>query len=150
MKNVLSILAVIAVFAVIGVFVLNGNNYDKNTSSTAGVDEEYSFILNETATDLPEYFAGNQAKAGEISSLWTDTVHPMILVSKATTWPTHHRHLDVLQSLQHIVAVTLSVRNLRVRTNPQTTIDTCTQVLSKLTVDLLIDFLHCIVHLQGH
>ena len=31
MKNVLSILAVIAVFAVIGVFVLNGNNYDKNT-----------------------------------------------------------------------------------------------------------------------
>lgn len=68
MKNVLSILAVIAVFAVIGVFVLNGNNYDKNTSSTAGVDEEYSFILNETATDLPEYFAGNQAKAGEISS----------------------------------------------------------------------------------
>lgn len=68
MKNILSVLMVIVVFAIVGAFILYFNNSENNTSSTTEVDKDYSFILNEKATDLPEYFADNQKQACEISS----------------------------------------------------------------------------------
>ena len=63
----------------------------------------------------------------------------MIVVGKATAWPAQYWNLQSLQSLEHILTVTVDVRNLRILTNPESTVDTATQVLGELTVDLLVD-----------
>ena len=44
--------------------------------------------------------------------LRTDTVHPVIVVGKATTRPTHHGNLQSLQGLKHVLTVTLDIGDL--------------------------------------
>ena len=56
--------------------------------------------------------------------LRTDTVHPVILVGEAATWPTENRNLEGLEGVEHILAITVDVGYLRVLAYPETTIDT--------------------------
>ena len=56
--------------------------------------------------------------------LRTDSVHPVILVGEAATWPAENRNLKSLQGIKHILAITVDIRYLRVLAYPQSTIDT--------------------------
>ena len=73
--------------------------------------------------------------------LWSDAVHPVILVGKAASRPAQHRNLKGLQSLEHVLAVAVDVWYLGVFANPQSAVDAGTKVLSKLSIYLFMDFL---------
>ena len=80
--------------------------------------------------------------------LWTNPIHPVVFISEAATRPTHHRNLDVLQSLKHIITIAIGVWNRRLRTDPKSTIDTSTKVLSKLAIDFFVNLILCLSRIQ--
>ncbi len=65
-----------------------------------------------------------------------NAVGPMILIGKAASGPAQYRHLELAQSLKHVVAVAFGVWYGRILANPQASVDTCAEVLGKLAVDL--------------
>jgi len=67
--------------------------------------------------------------------LWTDSVHPVIFVGEASARPAHYRNLELLESLNEVLSVTVDVWNIRIRTNPDTVIDASSEMLCKLSVD---------------
>ena len=54
----------------------------------------------------------------------TNTVHPVIVVSKAAARPAHHGNLQCLQCLKDILTVAFDVGDRGVLTNPETSVDT--------------------------
>ena len=68
-----------------------------------------------------------------------DTIHPMIFIGKTPPRPTKHRHFQVLQSLKHIITIALGIGNFRIFTYPQTSIDTSSQMLCKLSINMFTD-----------
>lgn len=69
----------------------------------------------------------------------TDTIHPMIFIGKTSARPTKHRHFQVFQCLKHIITIALGIGNFRILTYPQASIDTGSQMLCKLPVNMFTD-----------
>jgi hypothetical protein len=63
----------------------------------------------------------------------------VILVSKASARPAHYRNLENLKSLDEVLAVTVDIRNFRIRSHPDSVIDASSEMLGELTVDFLVD-----------
>ena len=59
----------------------------------------------------------------------------MIFIGKTTSRPTQHGYLQVLQSLKHIVPVTVRIGNGRILAHPQPAVNTRSEVFGKLAVD---------------
>ena len=78
--------------------------------------------------------------------LWSDAVHPVILVGKAASRPTKNRNLKCLQSFEYIFTITIDIGYLRVFSNPQSAVDAGSEVLSKLSINLLMDFLGALIY----
>ena len=55
--------------------------------------------------------------------LWTDTVHPVVLVGKAAARPSEDRYLQRLEGFEDIFPIALYVWDRGVFANPQTAID---------------------------
>ncbi len=62
----------------------------------------------------------------------TDAFAPVVFIGKAASRPADHRHLQALQRSNHIVAVAVGVRDLRVFADPDAAVDAEAQVLCKL------------------
>ena len=77
-----------------------------------------------------------------------DAVHPVILVGKASSWPSQYRNLEGFQSLEHILAIAVDVWYLRVFAYPKSAVDARTKVFSKLSINLLMDFLCALVYMH--
>ena len=63
----------------------------------------------------------------------------MIVICKAAARPAQHGHLQHLQCLEHILTIAVDVRDLRILTYPETAIDTRSQMLRELTVNLFVN-----------
>ncbi len=48
----------------------------------------------------------------------SDTILPVILIGEATARPTHHRHAQFLEGVEHICAVTVDIGYLRISADP--------------------------------
>ena len=80
----------------------------------------------------------------------TYAVHPVILVGKAATGPSEHRHMQVLECAEHILAVAVDVGNRRVFAHPQTAVDARTEMFGKLSVDFLVYLMCALTGVHGH
>src|SRR5262245_47667997 len=67
---------------------------------------------------------------------WSNTVTPIVAVSKTATGPTDDRRLDPPQGLNQGVANASSVRHLGIFTYPDTVINNAAQVLGEMSVDI--------------
>ena len=70
---------------------------------------------------------------------WTDPVHPVVLVGKATAGPAQDGRIKTLQRLDHVVADAAGVGDRRVLADPKPFVDAAAQVLGEVTVDVLVD-----------
>ena len=69
----------------------------------------------------------------------TDAIAPVVLVGEATAWPAHHRHLEVLQCRDDVIAISVGVRNGRLFAHPHAFVDAGAEMLGELAVDVRID-----------
>ena len=81
--------------------------------------------------------------------LWTDTVHPVIVVGKAASWPAHYWDVEVLECFEHVLAIAVDVRDVAVWTNPESAVDTRTEVFRELTIDLIWDDVLALFRVDG-
>ena len=68
--------------------------------------------------------------------LWTNAVHPVIFVGETSSRPAHHGHFECFQCLEHVLAITLHIGDVRIGAYPDAAIDAASEVLGKLSVDL--------------
>ena len=80
----------------------------------------------------------------------TNTVHPMVFIGKASSRPAEYRHFQVFQCFEHIFTITFNIRYGRIFSYPKTSIDTCTEVFGKLTINFLIDDLFSLLRMNSH
>lgn len=73
----------------------------------------------------------------------------MVFICKATSGPTQYRHLELFEGVEHIRTVALRVRNFAVRSYPQSSVDTGTEVLSELSVDFFVDLIFALVSMDS-
>lgn len=71
--------------------------------------------------------------------LGADAILPMVLISEAAAWPTEVRNLNMLECVNHILADTIDIGNLRILANPETAIDAVSEVLGEVAIDVTID-----------
>ena len=71
--------------------------------------------------------------------LWTDSVLPVILIRKTSARPAQYRNLQLLKSLHNIHAHSVHIRDVRMFPNIDSLIDTPSQMLGKMSVDLRCD-----------
>ena len=81
--------------------------------------------------------------------LRSNTVHPVIFVSKASARPTKNRNLKRLQRIENVLTITLDIRDVRIFPYPKTTINAGTKMLSKLSINLFMNFLRTLVNVNG-
>ena len=70
----------------------------------------------------------------------TDTVTPVIFIGETASGPAQYGDMQLTESSEDIIAVSLCVGDRRVFSDPDTAIDTCAEMLGKLSVDFFIDF----------
>ena len=63
----------------------------------------------------------------------------MVFVGKASAWPSHYWYFKLDESIEYILAVSVHIRDIRVRAYPQTSVDACSEMLGKLSVDFFGD-----------
>src|SRR6186713_2839422 len=68
-----------------------------------------------------------------------DAIAPVIFIGKTSAWPANIGNLDGLERLDHVVADSTRVRNLRVRPYPHAFIDTAAEVFRELAEDVTVD-----------
>ncbi len=78
----------------------------------------------------------------------TDTIHPVILVGKATTRPAQIGDAEFLECAQHIVAIAIGIGNRGILTYPESTIDTGTEVFGKLAVDMTANHILTLLRME--
>ena len=59
----------------------------------------------------------------------TDSISPVILIRKASSRPTKHRNLNLLQRLYHIISHAVCIGNIGIFSHIQTAINTSSQML---------------------
>ena len=69
----------------------------------------------------------------------SDTVHPVVIVGKASSRPSHYRDFKFPEGIEDIGTISVFVGNAGIRTNPDTFIDATSEVLGELTVDISRD-----------
>ena len=69
------------------------------------------------------------------------TVHPVILIGKAAARPAEVGDLQLFQGVEHIITIPLCIRYVRVGTHPKAAINTSSEMLGKLSVDVFADLL---------
>jgi len=79
-----------------------------------------------------------------------DAVAPMILVGKASAWPAQYGDLQVLERLQHVVAVAIGIGDVRLWADPKSAVDTRAEMLGKLAVDFFVNFLCALAGVNSH
>ncbi|EGY02328.1 hypothetical protein AZA_63851 [Nitrospirillum viridazoti Y2] len=82
--------------------------------------------------------------------LGADAVAPMVFIGEAAARPAHHRHMQVLQRLHHVLAIAADVGDGAVRTHPDAAIDLRAQMLRELAIDRRGDDRAGMVGLNGH
>jgi hypothetical protein len=70
---------------------------------------------------------------------WPDTVTPVVFVGKATTRPTQVGYINMFKGGDNIVSHAIRIRDFRVFPYPKTIIDTSSQMLGKLSVNVSVD-----------
>ena len=82
--------------------------------------------------------------------LRSDAVLPVILIRKASAGPAKHGNLNLLQCLHHILAHTVLVGNVGVLSHKDSLVDTSSQMLGKMSLQLRVDVaaLHIGIHIQ--
>ena len=73
----------------------------------------------------------------------------MVFVGEASARPSQHGHLQILQRLQHVVAIALGVGDVGLGTHPEPAIDAAAEVFCELAVDFLVDFLFALARMDG-
>src|SRR5690606_35285535 len=66
----------------------------------------------------------------------TDAVAPVVLVGETAAGPAHHRHLQLLQRRDHVVAVAAGVGDLRILAHPDAAVDAVAQVFGELAEEV--------------
>ena len=70
----------------------------------------------------------------------TDAVAPVIFVGEAAAGPAHVRHLDGLESRDHVIADAAGVGDFRIRPDPHAFVHAAAEMLGELTEEMAIDF----------
>ena len=68
-----------------------------------------------------------------------DSVFPVIFIRKASARPAKHRNTDLFQRFHNIGTHTIDIRDLGIFSNINSLIDTASQMLGKMPLDLLVD-----------
>src|SRR5581483_2161142 len=71
---------------------------------------------------------------------WTDPIAPVILVRETTARPADVRNVKLTEGGDHIITKTMGIGDWRVLSDPDTLVDSMTQVLGKLTVNVAVNF----------
>ncbi len=74
--------------------------------------------------------------AGRTPLAGTDAVAPVTEIGEAAARPADHRHLQLLQGVDHIGAVAPDIGNLAVGPDPDTFIDAAAQMFGEMAIDL--------------
>ncbi len=80
----------------------------------------------------------------------SDTVFPVVLIGKATSGPTQVGYLNLFESRNYVVAITIGVGDRRFRTHPDATVNTITQMFSKMSVNVFADLSTRLVGVDNH
>ena len=78
----------------------------------------------------------------------TYAVHPVVVVGKASSRPAQYGYLQCFQCVEDVFSISLDIRNRRVFTHPESSIDARPQVFGKLSVNLAVDFRFRLVGIQ--
>src|SRR5690606_30012935 len=78
-----------------------------------------------------------------------DAAAPVGLVGETTAGPAQHRHVQLPQRGQHVVAVAAGVGDLRILAHPDAAVDAVAQVLGELAEDIAADGVAGLVGAQG-
>jgi hypothetical protein len=70
--------------------------------------------------------------------IWADSVHPMIIVGKASARPAQHGNAKLPERIDHILADPLNIGYRRIISNPKTPINASAQMLRKMPVDISV------------
>ena len=82
-----------------------------------------------------------------------DPVFPVILVSKTAAGPAQDRNPDLFQGFHNVCAHAIDIRDIGILTDIHSFIDTASQVLGEVSVDLFVDLPHllrCIDIILSH
>ena len=78
----------------------------------------------------------------------TDTIAPMIFIGKTATRPTEIWNLNFFQSSHNIIAIAIGIRNGRLGTHPNATINTMTKMFREMTINMTGNFVFCLISLH--
>ena len=73
--------------------------------------------------------------------LWTDPVHPVVFIGKATSRPAEVGDFQLFQGVQHVVSVAPGIGNFGFWADPKPSIDTGSEMFGELAVDVFADLL---------
>src|SRR5438552_1769049 len=69
----------------------------------------------------------------------TNAIAPVVVVGVAAAGPAHHRHMQILERADDVLAPAADVRDGRGWSDPDAAVDAAAQIFGGLAVDVLVD-----------
>lgn len=74
-----------------------------------------------------------------LRELWPNSIPPVVIVREAAAWPSWDRNAQFVQVLHRLLAITVDIRNRKAASDPDAAVNSRSQVLDKLPVQVWTD-----------